>query len=76
MRPVTTKIDPYKVLEIPKNASQEDIKKQFRSLSKKYHPDVHTSEEDKKKNEDKFKEINEAYEILNDPQKRAAYDNP
>lgn len=63
------KKDYYKILGIDKNASQEEIKKAFRHLARKYHPDVAGKE-----SEEKFKEINEAFQILNDPQKRAQYD--
>lgn len=65
-----TKRDYYEVLEITKNASESEIKKAFRTLARKYHPDVNKSSEAV----DKFKEINEAYQILSDPQKRSAYD--
>lgn len=63
------KKDYYKILGIDKNASQEEIKKTFRHLARKYHPDVAGKE-----SEEKFKEINEAFQVLNDPQKRAQYD--
>jgi molecular chaperone DnaJ len=59
--------DYYKILEIEENASQEDIKKSYRSLSKKYHPDVNPD------GAEKFKEIAEAYSILGDPDKRQKY---
>lgn len=66
----------YDVLGINKNASQEDIKKAFRNLSKKYHPDrkARASEEEKKEAESKFKEINEAYSVLSDVEKKNMYD--
>src|ERR1700719_936390 len=64
--------DYYKILGIPKSASQDDIKKAFRKLDREYHPDV---AKDKKGGEEKFKEINEAYEVLGDPQNRNKYDN-
>lgn len=60
----------YDILGVNKNASQEDIKKAYRNLSKKYHPDK-TGGDDSK-----FKEINEAYDILGDETKRKQYDNP
>ncbi len=64
--------DYYKILGVPRNASQEDIKKAFRKMARQYHPDV---AKDKKDGEQKFKEINEAYEVLGDPQNRSKYDN-
>jgi molecular chaperone DnaJ len=63
--------DYYETLGVPRDASQEDIKKAYRRLAKQYHPDV--NKDDPQANE-KFKEINEAYEVLSDPQKRAQYD--
>ena len=62
--------DYYEILGIPRNASVEDIKTAFRKLARQYHPDV-SKEADA---EEKFKEINEAYGVLSDPQKRARYD--
>jgi len=63
--------DYYKLLGINKNASKEDIKRAFRKMARKYHPDVNP---DEPKSGDKFKEINEAYSILNDDKKREMYD--
>src|SRR3989339_1146 len=60
--------DYYKILEIDKNASQEDVKKAFRKLAHKHHPDKEGG------NEEKFKEANEAYQVLGDPEKRKKYD--
>lgn len=60
----------YEILGLAKSASQEEIKKAYRSLSKQYHPDVNPD------GEARFKEIAEAYETLSDPAKRAQYDNP
>ena len=70
------KRDYYEVLGVPKDASESDIKKAYRKAAMKYHPDkfANSSEAEKKDAEEKFKEINEAYEILSDPQKKAAYD--
>jgi len=62
--------DYYEVLGVSRDASQEEIKSAFRSLARKYHPDVNKSPEA----ESLFKEINEAYSVLSDPEKRAAYD--
>lgn len=60
----------YDVLGVDKNATQDDIKKAFRNLSKKYHPDKNGGDDTK------FKEINEAYSTLGDEKKRRQYDNP
>ncbi len=67
------KRDYYEVLGVPKNATDEDIKKAYRKLAMKHHPDRNQGE-DAKKSEEKFKEAKEAYEMLSDEQKRAAYD--
>lgn len=63
--------DPYEVLGVSREASDEEIKKSYRRLSKKYHPDLNR---DNKEAEAKFKELNAAYEVLSDKQKRAQYD--
>ena len=63
--------DYYKTLGVPRGASEADLKKSFRKLAREFHPDV---AKDKKKAEEKFKEINEAYEVLSDPAKRKKYD--
>lgn len=66
----------YEILGVSKNATADDLKSAYRQLAKKYHPDVYASKSDaeKKAAEEKFKEINHAYEVLSDDQKRAAYD--
>jgi curved DNA-binding protein len=64
-------IDYYKILGIPKNASKEEIKKAYRKLARKYHPDVNPGDKEAEK---KFKEINEANEVLSNPENRAKYD--
>ena len=64
------KRDYYEVLGVPKNASDADIKKAFRTLAKKYHPDMHPGD---KECEEKFKEAQEAYAVLSDAEKRKQY---
>lgn len=64
--------DYYEILGVDRNASEKEIKAAFRKLARKYHPDLHTGE-DKKKAEEKFKELNEAHEVLSDPEKRKKY---
>ncbi len=66
------KRDYYEVLGIEKSASQDDIKKAYRKLAKKFHPDM--NQDNKAEAGEKFKEVSEAYEVLADPQKRQKYD--
>ena len=68
---MANKRDYYEVLSVSKEAAPEEIKKAYRRLARAAHPDVN---KDDPQAEEKFKEINEAYEVLSDPQKRAAYD--
>lgn len=70
---VNGKKDYYEILGVPRNATQEEIKKAFWELAKKWHPD-RVPPEKKKEAEEKFKEINEAYQVLSDPEKRKLYD--
>jgi len=63
--------DYYTTLGVPRDASEADIKKAFRKLARQHHPDV---AKDKKAAEEKFKQINEAYDVLSDPEKRKRYD--
>ena len=65
------KRDYYEVLGLSKGASDDEIKRAYRKMAKKYHPDINKEPDA----EAKFKEINEAYEVLSDPQKKATYDH-
>src|SRR5512138_3463319 len=64
-------IDYYKVLGVDKNAADKDIKSAYRKLARKYHPDLNPNDKDAKRN---FQQINEANEVLSDPEKRKKYD--
>jgi molecular chaperone DnaJ len=66
----SSKRDYYEVLGVPRNATQEEIKKAYRRLARKYHPDFNKDPDA----QEKFKEINEAYQVLSDPEKRKLYD--
>lgn len=63
--------DYYKILGVDKNSTQNEIKREYRKLAKKYHPDLNPDDE---KSQEKFKEINEAYEVLGDAEKKKQYD--
>ena len=67
---MATKRDYYEVLGIDRSASEEELKRAFRKLAFKYHPDRNRDDGA----EEKFKEINEAYEVLSNPEKRSSYD--
>ena len=69
---MAAKEDFYKLLEVDRNASEAEIKKSYRKMAMKYHPD--RNKDDKESAEKKFKQIKEAYEVLSDPKKRSAYD--
>ena len=66
-----SKRDYYEVLDVPRDADSDVLKKSYRRLAMKYHPDQNP---DDKNATDKFKDLTEAYQVLSDPQKRAAYD--
>jgi molecular chaperone DnaJ len=71
MSTTSTPRDPYEVLRVQRDASEQDIKKAFRQMARELHPDVNAHDPDA---EEKFKEAAEAYEILSDPERRATYD--
>lgn len=68
------KRDYYATLGIERNASEDEVKKAFRKLARQYHPDLQSGDQQKKVSEEKFKEVNEAYEVLSDQDKRKRYD--
>ena len=70
--PATPKHDYYETLSVPRGASEEDIRKAYRKLARKYHPDLNPGD---KSAEDRFKNVQEAYDILSDPKKREMYDH-
>src|SRR4026209_1508605 len=69
-----SKRDFYETLGVERTASDEDLKKAYRKLARQFHPDLQPGEQQKKQAEEKFKEINEAYEHLSDSDKRKRYD--
>src|SRR5437588_3755286 len=69
--PTTTKQDYYEVLGVPRKASVKDIRAAFRRLARKYHPDLNPGD---KAAEEKFKQVQEAYDVLSDTKKRQMYD--
>ena len=69
---MANKRDYYEVLGVDKNVTDDELKRAYRKLAKKYHPDANP--DNKKEAEEKFKEVSEAYEVLSDSQKRRMYD--
>lgn len=72
--PPVTKRDYYDVLGVGRDASDDEIKRAFRKIARQYHPDLHADPQEKKKAEEKFKEANEAYEVLSNAETRKRYD--
>src|SRR5882757_10786310 len=68
---MASKLDYYKTLGIARDASEEDIRKAYRRLARKHHPDLNPGD---KSSEDKFKTVQEAYDVLSDDKKRSFYD--
>ena len=66
--------DYYKTLGVPKDAKADEIKKAYRKLARKYHPDTTVGDADRDKAEERFKEISEAYDVLSDTSRRKEYD--
>src|ERR1700694_2594304 len=69
--PTTPKHDYYETLGVPKNASADDIRKSYRKLARKHHPDLNPGD---KSSEERFKNVKEAYDVLSDAKKRQMYD--
>src|SRR5881397_2099539 len=69
--PTTPKHDYYDTLGVPRQASADDIRKSYRKLARKYHPDLNPGD---KASEERFKQVQEAYDVLSDPKKREMYD--
>ncbi len=69
-----SKRDYYDILGVDRNASDDELKKAYRKLARQYHPDLQAGDHQKKSSEEKFKEVNEAYEVLSDQEKRKRYD--
>src|ERR1700691_5305976 len=69
--PSAPKHDYYETLSVPRAASEEEIRKAYRKLARKYHPDLNPGD---KSAEDRFKNVQEAYDVLSEPKKRQMYD--
>ena len=69
--PTTTKQDYYELLGVPRKAAQKEIRQAYRRLARKYHPDLNPGD---KTSEEKFKQVQEAYDVLSDTKKRQMYD--